>query len=115
MVVRTVSRLTVEFTAWLTSPRARSSSTDCANSAVRSFTCCSSRSAACALSPSNSSRSNVFLAEDFGYAPHFRDLIAAGNVDRSVVAAARNGQHAAAQTREPADEIAADIEPYDQN
>ena len=55
------------------------------------------------------------LAEDLDHPPHLRDLVAAGNVDRAVMAAAGDGEHAAAQMRQPADEVAADIEPDDQD
>ena len=55
------------------------------------------------------------LAEDLDHPPHLGNLVAAGNLDRAVMAAAGNGEHAVAQTHEPADEIAADIEPDDQN
>ena len=49
MVVSTVSRSTVEFTAWLTSPSARNSSIDCVSSRVRACTSSNSRTFSIAI------------------------------------------------------------------
>ena len=53
------------------------------------------------------------LTENLNYPSHFRDFVAAHDVDWSVAAAGGDGEHAAAQTHQPPDEIAADIEPDD--
>jgi hypothetical protein len=81
---------------------------------VRSWTCFSSRSDLCLFSQQLVAFQRV-LAEDLDYAPHFRDLVAAGNINWTVVSATGNSEHAAAETHEAADEIAADIEPDNQD
>ena len=55
------------------------------------------------------------LAEDLDHPSHLGDLVAAGNIDRAVVGAGGNGKHAVAQPHQPAQEIAADVEPDDQD
>jgi hypothetical protein len=55
------------------------------------------------------------FAEDLDDPRHFGDLVGAGNVDGGMMAAPGDGEHAVAQPHEAADEVAADVEPDDQD
>ena len=113
IVDSTVCKSIVELTAWLTSPSARNSLTDWANSAVRSSTCFSSRvGRLCPLYQQLVAFQRV-LAQDLDDSAHFRDLVAASGryVCRKI--ALGNCQHAAAERGQSRDDAAPHIQPND--
>ena len=96
MVVSTVSRSSVEFTAWLTSPSACSSPTDCASSSVRARSSLSRR----AFSMAMTAWAAKFLTSSICLSVNGANLLAVNDnyADQLVVLEHRNIEHSSEAT-----------------